>query len=170
MPDWQALHDEYIAGGISQRKLAAKYGIDYGRIRDKSIRDGWVKDRERAMSKAQAKVEQKIATTAADNATTAARIKAKLLRKLEREIDYLPDKIGTDSSVTEQSGRAWASSSRAASSGVRRDSGTESGKRFSQAFMVQILLSARFRRHDEGRSSGRRWFFRRRNHYKAKET
>ena len=101
MPDWQALHDEYIAGGISQRKLAAKYGIDYGRIRDKSIRDGWVKDRERAMSKAQAKVEQKIATTAADNATIAARIKAKLLRKLEREIDYLPDKIGTDSSVTE---------------------------------------------------------------------
>lgn len=96
MPDWQALHDEYIAGGISQRKLAAKYGIDYGRIRDKSIRDGWVKDRERAMSKAQAKVEQKIATTAADNATIAARIKAKLLRKLEKELDSLPDSIGTE--------------------------------------------------------------------------
>ena len=96
MPDWQALHDEYIAGGISQRKLAAKYGIDYGRIRDKSIRDGWVKDRERAMSKAQAKVEQKIATTAADNATIAARIKAKLLRKLEKELDSMPDSIGTE--------------------------------------------------------------------------
>lgn len=96
MPDWQTLHDEYIAGGISQRKLAAKYGIDYGRIRDKSIRDGWVKDRERAMRKAQAKVEQKIATTAADNATIAARIKAKLLRKLEKELDSLPDSIGTE--------------------------------------------------------------------------
>jgi hypothetical protein len=96
VPDWQALHDEYIAGGISQRKLAAKYGIDYGRIRDKSIRDGWVKDRERAMSKAQAKVEQKIATTAADNATIAARIKEKLLRKLEKELDSLPDSIGTE--------------------------------------------------------------------------
>jgi hypothetical protein len=53
------------------------------------------------MSKAQAKVEQKIAEKAASNAEIAARIKAKLLRKLEREIDLLPDKIGSDSSVTE---------------------------------------------------------------------
>lgn len=96
MPDWQTLHDEYIAGGISQRKLAAKYGIEYGKIRDKSIRDGWVKDRERAMSKAQARVEQKIAEAAADNATVAARIKAKLLRKLEKELDNLPESIGTE--------------------------------------------------------------------------
>jgi hypothetical protein len=99
-PNWPALHDEYIAGGISQRKLAAKYGIDYGKIRDKSIRDGWVKDRDRAMSKAQAKVEQKIAEAAADNATIAARIRSKLLRKLEKEIDAIPDLIGSETRNT----------------------------------------------------------------------
>ena len=96
LPDWQTLHDEYIAGGISQRQLAKKHGVSYGQIRDKSIRDGWVKDREKARIKAQARVEQKIAEAAADNATIAARIKAKLLRKLEKEIDALPDMIGSE--------------------------------------------------------------------------
>jgi len=67
----------------------------------KANREHWKQDRDKAISKGIAKSQQKAADAISSNAETAARIKAKLLRKLEREIDLLPDKIGSDSSVTE---------------------------------------------------------------------
>lgn len=103
--NWQKIRAEYIGGGISQRKLAAKYGVSYPSLRFKAEQEGWVKDREETERKAMAITTQKIAAAKSDNAAIAQRIKTKLLRKLEKEIDALPDSIGSETrnTVTESS-------------------------------------------------------------------
>lgn len=88
--DWNAIRAEYIGGGISQRKLAAKHGIKYQLLRDRSIAEGWVDMREAAQSKSIAKAEQKTAEAAADNATIAQDIKKKLLLRLQRIEEKYP--------------------------------------------------------------------------------
>lgn len=82
--DWNTIRAEYIGGGISQRKLAAKHGIKYQLLRDRSIAEGWVDMREAAQSKSIAKAEQKTAEAAAENATIAADMKKRLLLRLSR--------------------------------------------------------------------------------------
>ncbi len=92
------MRTEYIGGGISQRKLAMKYGTTYAAIRNRAEKDGWIEARKDAQRKAAVITAQKIAEAKSDNAAVAQRIKAKLLRKLEKEIDALPEKIGSESS------------------------------------------------------------------------
>lgn len=94
--DWNVIRAEYVAGGISQRKLAEKYGVSYPTLRKQADSKGWVKEREAATRKAVEKASQDVAKSAASNAVTAQRIRAKLLARLEREIDALPDSIGTN--------------------------------------------------------------------------
>lgn len=96
--DWNAIRAEYIAGGISQRKIAAKYGIPYNSVIKKANAEKWFTLREQAKIKGVKKAQQKTADAAADNAVIAQRIKRKLLMRLEREVDDLPDEgIGTES-------------------------------------------------------------------------
>ena len=94
--DWNVIRAEYVAGGISQRKLAEKYGVSYPTLRKQADSKGWVKEREAATRKAVEKAAQRTAESAASNAVTAQRIRAKLLARLEKEIDALPDSIGTN--------------------------------------------------------------------------
>lgn len=94
--DWAAIQAEYIAGGISQRKLAAKHGISQSTLLARAKVEQWATLRQKARDKAVTKALQKTADAAADNAATAQRIKAKLLARLEKEIDQLPEnQIGT---------------------------------------------------------------------------
>ena len=93
--DWNAIRAEYIGGGISQRKLAAKYGVTYPALRSRAEAEGWVNDREKAKRRVVAQATQKLADLASDNATRAERIKQKLLIRLENEIDALPENIGS---------------------------------------------------------------------------
>ena len=44
--DWNAIRAEYIGGGISQRKLAKKYGLSEAALMQKANREGWRKDRD----------------------------------------------------------------------------------------------------------------------------
>ena len=89
---WRKIKAEYIAGGISQRALAEKYGIPWGTLRRRANLEGWNTKRKNAEKKAEQKVEQKTAEAVADNAVTLERIKQKLLGKLEGMIDAYPDK------------------------------------------------------------------------------
>ena len=89
--NWRKVKAEYIAGGISQRALAEKYGIPWGTLRKKANEEKWNAKRKRAEIKALQKVEQKTAEEVADNAVMLQRIKAKLLRKLDSMIDAYPD-------------------------------------------------------------------------------
>lgn len=93
--DWHKAKADYITG-MSQREIAAKYGVSRTAISKKCVSEHWQKEREKAKAKVTQEVIRKTADAAADNAATAARIKAKLLQKLEREIDALPDLIGTE--------------------------------------------------------------------------
>lgn len=104
--DWNAVHAEYIGGGISQRKLAEKHGVTYPALRSRADAEGWVIERENAKRRVIADATQKMAAAASSNAEVAARIKAKLLRKLEKEIDALPESVGSETrnSVIEKTG------------------------------------------------------------------
>lgn len=85
--NWRKVKAEYIAGGISQRKLAEKYGISWNTLRTKANDEKWTDARKKAEQKALQKAEQKTADVIADNATKLERIKTKILDKLEMMVD-----------------------------------------------------------------------------------
>lgn len=85
--DWHEIRAEYIAGGISQRKLAEKYGVSRTMLERRCRLEHWAAEREAAKAKVQEKVIQKTAEAAADNVVTAERIKGRLLEQLEALIE-----------------------------------------------------------------------------------
>lgn len=89
--NWRKIKAEYVAGGISQRKLAEKYGIAWGTLRKRANEGKWNAKRKSAEKKAEQRVEQKTAEEVADNAVMLQRIKSKLLKKLEGMIEAYPD-------------------------------------------------------------------------------
>ena len=89
--NWRKIKAEYIAGGISQRKLAEKYKVSRSLLTRMAQRDKWTELRAQAEAKALEKVAQKNAEEVADNAVTLQRIKAKLLNKVETMIDNFPN-------------------------------------------------------------------------------
>ena len=89
--NWRKIKAEYIAGGISQRALAEKYGIPWGTFKRRTQREKWTAKRDNAEQQAMQKTAQKTAEAVADNAVTLERIKAKLLAKLDRMIDDYPE-------------------------------------------------------------------------------
>ena len=88
---WRKIKAEYIAGGISQRKLAAKYDIPFGTLQKRARVEKWNSKRRNAEDKAVEKVTQKTAETVADNAVVLERIKGKLLNRLEKMVDAYPE-------------------------------------------------------------------------------
>jgi len=82
--DWNAIRAEYIGGGISQRKLAKKYGVSDTTLMKKANAEGWHKMRQKAEIKSTAQAQQKTAEAAADNAVIAADMKKRLLLRLQR--------------------------------------------------------------------------------------
>ena len=88
---WRKIKAEYIAGGISQRKIAAKYGVPFGTLQKRARVEKWNAKRQKAEDRTVEKVTQKTAEEVADNAVTLQRIKAKLLGKVESMIDNFPN-------------------------------------------------------------------------------
>lgn len=88
--NWNAIRAEYIGGGISQRKLAKKYGVSDTTLMKKANAEGWHKLREKAEIKSTAQAQQKTAEAAADNALIAADIKKRLLLRLKRIEEKYP--------------------------------------------------------------------------------
>ena len=88
---WRKIKAEYIAGGISQRALAEKYGIAWGTFSKRTRKEKWTAARKRAEEKEVEKVSQKTAEAVADNAVLLERIKGKLLARLDSMIDVYPD-------------------------------------------------------------------------------
>ena len=107
---WRKVKAEYIAGGISQRKLAEKYDIVWGTLRKRANQEKWNEKRKAAEKKAEQKVEQKTAEIVADNATLVEQAKKKLLLKINSMIDAFPDekagrikeRIGTNTAFVEK--------------------------------------------------------------------
>ena len=89
--NWRKIKAEYIAGGISQRALAEKYGVNRNLLMRHAQKEKWTEKRKASEAKALEKVEQKTAETVADNAVVLERIKGKLLNRLEQMVDAYPD-------------------------------------------------------------------------------
>lgn len=88
--DWNAIRAEYIGGGISQRKLAKKYGVSETTLMKKANKEGWQNHRKEADSRSTAMAQQKTAEAAADNATIAENIKKTMLLRLQRIAENYP--------------------------------------------------------------------------------
>ena len=88
---WRKIKAEYIAGGISQRALAEKYGVPMSSLVKHAKKEKWTAKRKESENKAVEKVTEKTADEVADNAVTLQRIKAKLLNRVEKMIDNFPD-------------------------------------------------------------------------------
>ena len=87
---WRKLKAEYVAGGISQRKLAEKYGVPFGTLQKQARLKKWNDARKKAEEKAVEKVTQKTAEAVADNATLLERAKTGLLRRVVDMIENYP--------------------------------------------------------------------------------
>ena len=83
---WHRVRADYVSG-MSQRKLASKYGIPRSAIERHSRTEHWTELREQAKADIQEKVVQKTADIAGENAVKAQRIKTRLLDRLETLIE-----------------------------------------------------------------------------------
>ena len=89
--NWRKIKAEYIAGGISQRALAEKYGVNRNLLMRIAQREKWKDKRDKADAKALERVEQKTAEAVADNAVLLERAKNSLLRLAVDMIEAYPD-------------------------------------------------------------------------------
>lgn len=89
--NWRKIKAEYIAGGISQRALAEKYGISRGHLMNKARKEGWFARRCELEAKTIAEAEQKATEEVVDNAILLERVKNGLLRRLVRMVEAYPD-------------------------------------------------------------------------------
>ena len=104
MADWNAIRAEYIGGGISQRKLAAKYGIPVDTLLKRANKERWNEQRATAYNKGAIVAQQKTADAQSDFAAKAAKCRAMLIEQLAFEIQQvrqIQEGIGseTDDSV-----------------------------------------------------------------------
>ena len=93
--DWTKIRAEYIAGGISQRKLAEKYGITYNTLRRRAESGAWAEEREKQSRKSAAKAAQKTENEVVSNAVKLEQAKGLLIDKLKKAIETMPENGGT---------------------------------------------------------------------------
>ena len=93
--DWAAIRAEYIAGGISQRKLAEKHGITYNTLRRRAESGEWTAEREKQERKSAAKAAQKTANAVASNAVKLERARGLAIDRLIRALEGMPEAGGT---------------------------------------------------------------------------
>ena len=89
--NWRKIKAEYIAGGISQRALAEKYGVSRTLVMRIANKEKWTEKRAAAEAKAMQMVEQKTAEIVSDNAVLIEQAKTALLRRVVGMIDKYPD-------------------------------------------------------------------------------
>lgn len=93
--DWTKIRAEYIAGGISQRKLAAKYHVSETTLMKRASAEKWAELRKATESKSTAKAQQKTADAVASNAVKLEQAKGLLIDRLKRAIEQMPLNGGT---------------------------------------------------------------------------
>jgi uncharacterized protein YjcR len=85
--DWNKLRAEYIAGGISYRKLAEKYGVSFSTLRDIAIREKWTGLKSQAQNKSVTKLVESVAKQNGTYTVSVIDVADKLLNKIETMID-----------------------------------------------------------------------------------
>lgn len=81
---------EYIAGGTSYRKLAAKYGIPFSNLKNIAIKEQWTQLREQAKNRTDTKLVDNVGKMNAKIDDKYFRLVDKLFDKAEEVIDNTP--------------------------------------------------------------------------------
>lgn len=87
--DWNKLKAEYIAGGTSYRKLAAKYGVSFSTLRNIAIREKWTDLREQASNKSVTKLVESIGEQNGTYKVSINKVADKLLEKISKTIEMM---------------------------------------------------------------------------------
>lgn len=88
--DWKKLKAEYVAGGISYRKLAEKHDVPFGTLRRVAEREGWTQMRAQVAHKADTKMVETISAKEAKKAVDIIYVADKLLEKALELMDNVP--------------------------------------------------------------------------------
>ena len=80
--DWSAIRAEYIAGGISLRKLAEKHGVSFNTLKYRAKVERWKGDADTVYHKVTTHLPQKIVVNVVKNAADLATKKDTLAREL----------------------------------------------------------------------------------------
>ena len=80
--DWKKLKAEYISGGTSYRKLAAKYGVSFSTLRDIAIREKWTDLKAQAHNKSVTKLVESIGEQNGTYKVSINEVADKLLNKI----------------------------------------------------------------------------------------
>ena len=85
--DWNKLKAEYIAGGISYRKLAKKYDVSFNTLQGVAKRENWTKLKKQAQDKATTKIVNSIAQDKSKKSAKINDVADKLLDKISSLLD-----------------------------------------------------------------------------------
>lgn len=80
--DWKRIKAEYIAGGISYRKLAEKHGVSFNTLKTHAIEEKWHQLRQQANHKATTKMVETISQKEAKRVININDVADKLLEKI----------------------------------------------------------------------------------------
>lgn len=80
--DWSAIRAEYIAGGISLRKLAEKHGVSFNTLKYRAKVERWKGDADTVYHKVTTQLPQKIVVNVVKNAADLAAKKDEFAREL----------------------------------------------------------------------------------------
>ena len=84
---WQKIKAEYVAGGVSLRKLSEKYGVSFSTIQKKSMEEKWGELRKKSGRKTEEKIIEAVSTKEADKATNIIDVADKLINKICEMLD-----------------------------------------------------------------------------------
>ena len=79
---WQKIKAEYVAGGVSLRKLSEKYGVSFSTIQKKSMEEKWGDLRKKSGRKTEEKIIEAVSSKEADKATNIIDVADKLIVKI----------------------------------------------------------------------------------------
>ena len=85
--DWKRIKAEYIADGISLRKLSEKYGVSFSTIQKKSMEEKWGNLRKKSRTKVEEKIIESVSNKKAKNAVDIIDVADKLLGKISEMLD-----------------------------------------------------------------------------------
>lgn len=80
--DWNKLKAEYIAGGISYRKLAEKHSVSFNTLKTIAIRENWTDLRQQADNKSTTSIVESIVEGNVKHTTSIHNVADKLLDKI----------------------------------------------------------------------------------------
>lgn len=98
--DWLKIKTEYINGNVSQRDLAAKYGVTLRQISNHATAEQWVLERQNHLDKLsteiQRKADEKTIESESEIIAIKSRMKLKIFRQLEKSMETADDMDGQD--------------------------------------------------------------------------